>query len=169
MQNNITVSIDIWLNALEQYDFSQIRAKPTPTSWSLGQVCMHLVNETNYYLGQIKVCVTTNDNSNEEATPIGKMMLLNNEFPDEIIEGPPSNFFTPQSDSKEDLVNKLVNLKDEISKAARLISESSFKGKTKHPGLNYFNASEWYQFAHMHFRHHLRQKKRIEDFLKIGE
>jgi hypothetical protein len=97
------------------------------------------------------------------------MMLLNNEFPDEIIEGPPSNFFTPQSDSKEDLVNKLVNLKDEISKAARLISESSFKGKTKHPGLNYFNASEWYQFAHMHFRHHLRQKKRIEDFLKIGE
>ena len=27
-------------------------------------------------------------------------------------------------------------------------------GKTKHPGLNYFTAKEWLQFAEMHLRHH---------------
>lgn len=48
-----------------------------------------------------------------------------------------------------------------------LISKSPFKGKTKHPGLDYFSAIEWLQFAEMHLRHHLRQKKRIDHFLKI--
>ncbi|MDB5279911.1 MAG: DinB family protein [Ferruginibacter sp.] len=51
--------------------------------------------------------------------------------------------------------------------AAR-IAASKFKGKTKHPGLDYFSATEWLQFVDIHFRHHLRQKKRIDDFLKSG-
>jgi hypothetical protein len=48
----------------------------------------------------------------------------------------------------------------------KIISKTLFKGKTKHPGLNYFTAKEWLQFAGMHLRHHLKQKKRIDDFLK---
>jgi hypothetical protein len=60
----------------------------------------------------------------------------------------------------------LIKLKTEITTIGILISTSQFRGKTKHPGLNYFNANEWFQFAEMHFRHHLRQKKRIEEFLK---
>jgi hypothetical protein len=53
-----------------------------------------------------------------------------------------------------------------MSSAAIKITESPFGGKTKHPGLGYFSAHEWLQFADMHFRHHLRQKKRIDDFLE---
>jgi len=51
-----------------------------------------------------------------------------------------------------------------MKQAALLISKSNHKGKTKHPGLNYFSADEWFRFAEMHFRHHERQKKRIDDF-----
>jgi hypothetical protein len=85
--NDLDQSIDSWIKELEQYDFIQLCAKPSPTSWSLGQVCMHLIENTNYYVDQIKMCV---------------------------------------------------------------------------------NAREWFQFADMHFRHHLRQKKRIEKFLEIN-
>jgi len=49
---------------------------------------------------------------------------------------------------------------------AALIPASDFKGKTKHPGLLYFNAGEWLQFATIHLRHHLRQKKRIDTLLQ---
>jgi hypothetical protein len=49
-----------------------------------------------------------------------------------------------------------------------LITQSPYKGKTKHPGLHYFNADEWLQFADMHFRHHVKQKKKIDDFLRIS-
>ncbi|MEJ7682628.1 MAG: hypothetical protein WKG06_33180 [Segetibacter sp.] len=56
-------------------------AKPSPNSWSLGQVYMHLIDDTNYYIEQIKICVSTNDNVIEEASPGAKTMFLNNDFP----------------------------------------------------------------------------------------
>jgi hypothetical protein len=49
---------------------------------------------------------------------------------------------------------------------ARQIPASPFKGRTRHPGLGYFDAAEWFRFAGMHFRHHARQKKRIDEFLQ---
>lgn len=39
-------TIDIWIKQLDQYSFKQLRAKPSPTSWSLGQVYIHLIDET---------------------------------------------------------------------------------------------------------------------------
>ncbi|MBA4056385.1 MAG: hypothetical protein C0490_16845, partial [Marivirga sp.] len=85
---------------------------------------------------------------------------------DEIIEGPPSNANTPQANSKPELIQLLRKLKKDLSDVKFLISKTASTGKTKHPGLHYLTASEWYQFAEMHFRHHLRQKKRIEAHLK---
>ncbi|WP_018617156.1 DinB family protein [Segetibacter koreensis] len=159
-------TIDVWITELEQYDFNSLCAKPSSDSWSLGQVYMHLIDETNFYIEQMKTCLGTNDNAAEEASTEAKSMFFNNNFPDEIIEGPPSNLYTPQPDNKEKLRSCLINLKNEIKVVEILMSTSSYKGKTKHPGLNYFSADEWLQFAEMHFRHHLRQKKRIDNFLK---
>ncbi len=45
-------TIDIWIKELKQYDFIQLCAKPSPKSWSLGQVYMHLIEDTNYYIEQ---------------------------------------------------------------------------------------------------------------------
>jgi hypothetical protein len=171
MQNvteDLNQVINIWIKELEQYNFDHLCAKPSPNNWSLGQVCMHLIKDSNYYIEQIKVCVSTNNNANEEASHYAKKLFLNNDFPDKIIEGAPANSHMPQPDTKEQLIKLLMKLKDEIHDVEILISKSLCKGKTKHPGLGYFNANEWLQFAEMHFRHHLRQKKRIDDFLKIN-
>ena len=162
-------TIGKWIKDLEQYNFSQLCAKPFSNSWSLGQVYMHLINETNFYLGQVKICASANDNINEKASPDARSMFANNDFPDQAIEGPPANQYTPQPGSKDELLHALFKLKQEVNDAASLIINSSFKGKTKHPGLNYFTASEWFQFAEMHFRHHERQKKKIAAFLKASD
>ena len=159
-------TIDSWINALEQYSFGQLCIQPAPGSWSLGQVYMHLIDATNYFITQVNACLSNNDNMTELAHPAAKRMFLNNEFPDKILEGPPSNALTAQPGSKQQLMSRLMNLKDEITAIGIRISESPFKGKTKHPGLHYFDAREWLQFAEMHFRHHLRQKQRIDDYLK---
>ena len=159
-------TIDLWIKALEENNFIQVCARPSPASWSLGQVCMHLIGETRHYLEQVNICLSTDDNALEEMSPPAKAMFHANGFPDEVIEGPPTNSDTPQPDSKEELLRCLITLKEEINALEIKISTSPLKGKTKHPGLNYFNAGEWFQFAEMHFRHHLRQKKRIDEFLK---
>jgi hypothetical protein len=95
-----------------------------------------------------------------------RWMFQQNGFPDERIEGPATNTNIPQPDSKEQLVELFSALVNNVQDAELLISKSPYRGKTKHPGLNYFNAAEWLQFARMHFQHHWRQKRRIDDFLK---
>ncbi|WP_131694803.1 hypothetical protein [Dyadobacter tibetensis] len=95
-------------------------------------------------------------------------MFVNNEFPNELIEGPPSNNYTPQPDSKEVVLSSLANIKERIINSETQISNSRYNGKTKHPGLNYFNASEWLPFIDMHFRHHLRQRDRIKTSIKLS-
>jgi len=163
--NQINKTLSIWITELERYDFDQLCAQPSPESWSLGQVYVHMVDNARYYVEQIRICLSTNDHAGEEVSPEGKKMFLNNSFPDMLIEGPPENAETPQPESKEQLMRLLLQAKKELNDAAMEIASSPFNGKTKHPGLNYFSARDWLQFADMHFRHHLRQKKRIDHFL----
>jgi DinB superfamily len=157
--------IDYWIAQLDQYSFEQLCSKPAPGKWSLGQLYLHLLADTNYYIGQMEGCVLSNDHAGEEASPDGREMLLNNDFPDEVLEGSPNNSLIPQPGSRDQLRNEMIKLRDDMNDMADRLGKTPFRGKTKHPGLNYFSAVEWLQLAEMHFRHHLRQKKRIDEFL----
>jgi len=169
MIENFNHTVNLWQSELERYSFTELCLKPSATSWSIGQLYRHLINDANFYIEQIEVCIRSNDHSNEQASSAGREMLTNNEFPNELIEGDPANALIPQPESKEKLIQDLLILKQEMNKVAGMIKETSFHGKTRHPGLNYFSAAEWLQFADMHFRHHLRQKKRIDEFLNRPE
>ncbi len=115
---------------------------------------------------QIEICISSNDHATEEASTDAKAMFFNNSLPNVDLEGSPDNAKIPQPANKDQLINGLLNLKSEMNELSILIPRTSYKGKTRHPGLNYFNANEWLQLAEMHFRHHLRQKKNIDNFLK---
>ncbi|MBV4357190.1 DinB family protein [Pinibacter aurantiacus] len=158
--------IDYWIAGLNHYTFEQLSTKPSAESWSLGQLYMHLLENTDFYIDQIAICISNNDFLNEAAANHANEMFRNNEFPDQLIEGPPENAATPQPISKHQLQAALVSLKMKMNRTASLMAKSDFKGKTKHPGLNYFGAEDWLRFAEMHFRHHLRQKARIDIFLQ---
>ena len=111
----------------------------------------------------------TDDNATEEAAKHAITMFEKNALPDELIEGPPSNQGTAQPENKEDLARALSSLKKKVNELGLILSAEGAKGKIKHPGLKYLNAAQWFQFAEMHFRHHLRQKKRIDQFLSEHE
>ena len=96
--------VDNWIKELERYHFTQLYIKPSPAGWSLGQLYMHLIADTNFYLEQIEICTSTNDNANEEASPAAKTMFRNNEFPDERIEGALSHC-TPSAARKQRTIN----------------------------------------------------------------
>lgn len=158
-------TIDYWIDALDQYNYLQLIAKPSVDSWSLGQLYLHLINDTGFYIEQIRICLQTNENNSEQMMPFAKSIFLENSFPDKAIQGAPSNATIPQPENNRQLILSLQKLKDEMRILKEQIAITPFAGKTKHPGLGYFSAGEWYQFAEMHFRHHLRQKKRLDIFL----
>ncbi len=136
----------------------ELTAQPAPRSWSLGQVYVHVLDDTDFYFNQITVCLASNDHAMEGSTSEAKLMFRNNAFPDLRIVGLPSNALVRQPQSKQILADRLVRLKSRIEETDKLIAGSLFHGKAFHPGLRYLSAQEWFQFAEMHCRHHLRQK-----------
>ena len=158
-------AMDYWIAALVQYTFDQLLIKPSSETWSIGQMYIHLIDDTGFFIEQIRICILTNENAHKEALPFASAMLKNNDLPDENIQGSPDNIFIPQPEDKEQLFGDLLRIKKEMNVVAASMANSPFVGKSKHPGLGYFNAFEWLQFAEMHLRHHRRQKSRLDQFL----
>jgi len=164
-----TNSITYWLTALEKYSFEQLCIKPAEENWSLGQLYTHLINDTRFYMEQARTAIANDDNADESASSFAATLFSNNSFPDKRIAGDPSNAAIPQPENKQQLSTGLLHIKQDMESLAAIIAAGNYTGKTKHPGMGYFTAAQWLQFADMHFRHHYRQKKRIDDFLGKNE
>jgi DinB superfamily len=166
LNHSLQQSFTTWIDALSDYDLEDLQKQPEAGSWSMGQLYVHLVQSSRFFLDQVKTCNSNNDNADQQHAPAAIAIFTNNELPDMRIEGPPSNKTTPQPNDKERLVRSLTALRDEFEAARINAADSTFKGKTLHPGLKYFNAEEWLKFTDIHLRHHLRQKQRIDEFLQ---
>lgn len=163
--DEVNRSIDYWIDALNDYSFEQLCLKPSHDSWSMGQMYQHLLNDTSFYLDQAELALADHDNFEKTVTVDGKKMFAENSFPDTRLEGHPSNATISQPVSKAYLLDAMKELKIKLNAMASGIAASPGRGKSKHPGLGYFSAEEWLQFAGMHLRHHKRQKSRIDEFI----
>lgn len=159
-------TIEIWIVSLDDYTLEMLCRRPQPDSWSLGQVYVHIINDTQYFVEQMKACLLNNNaNSEKEMHKHAKVMFGNNAFPDMLLANPFNSLDLRQPQSKDELLQSLSFIKNEVNTLYATFDFNKSTGKTEHPGLRFFNASEWLQFAEMHMRHHLRQKKRIDDKL----
>lgn len=171
-----------WIGYLDDYTLEMLQQPPRTGSWSLGQVYIHIINDTRYFVQQMKESLKSPADDDKEMHPAAKTMLRNNAFPDRMIEGPATHTPIPQPDSKERLSKGLVSIRDAVndlfadanvagSNVAEVnvaeVNVAAATGKTAHPGLGYFTSLEWLQFAEMHMRHHFRQKKRIDEQLYL--
>jgi hypothetical protein len=162
---DFNVSIDYWIDELSRYDLDKLLIQPAPGQWSLGQLYHHLIDDTEFYLQQIGICFSGTQDQAEQAKAPAQRMFQENTFPDIRITGAPDHATMPQPSGSDMLMDKLIAIRKQMNLFADKFPQSATFGKTKHPGLGYFSAAEWLQFAAMHFRHHLRQKIRIDAFL----
>jgi hypothetical protein len=160
-----TTTIQKWIDAIDDYTLEMLKQAPGPDSWSLGQVYRHILDDTEWFIGQMREALGTSENGDKEMHAHAQWMFANNTFPDRQIQGPATNRFIPQPASKEELRQRLLAIRDEVVLLFGNPDTVQATGKTQHPGLLYFSAGEWLQFAEMHMRHHLRQKERIDAVL----
>jgi myosin-crossreactive antigen len=152
-------TIKAWIDYLDDYTIEMLQQHVTGSVWSLGQVYTHIIDDTTYFVTQMKIAAATDDNNEQMPQAGAKELFTNNAFPDIKIAGPATDTFIQQPDSIAALLQALEQIRDEVNK---LFSSEIHNGKTAHPGLGYFTAKEWLQFADIHMRHHFRQKKRID-------
>ncbi len=164
--NNFDKTIDQWIISIDEYSLKQFLFKNTNDQWSVGQLFNHLIESTTYFLVNIKGCLISHENLNEELSLTAKEIFKNNQLPNIEIDGPDSNNLTAQPENSDSIKAGLLNLKDEFSQIKKLLLLNKISGKKKHPGLGYFNAEEWFQFAEIHLRHHFHQKNKLDSLLK---
>lgn len=160
-------TIDQWIAYLNDYTLEQLCRQPEPGSWSMGQVYVHIIDDTNYFVEQIATALTNNLNSDKEMHKNGKSIFAHNGFPDMQMQGPSTNVPIRQPGRKEELLQGLTTIKDKVNQLYATYDFSKASGKTEHPAFWFFSATEWLQFAEMHMRHHIRQKKRIDNQLAL--
>ncbi|SHH53026.1 DinB superfamily protein [Chryseobacterium oranimense] len=158
-------TLNVFIEGLENYDENGFRRQDNPNSWSLAQLYAHIIIDTNWYFDQLESCFGNVLNLDKSMEDKAKKMLLQNSFPDIKIKG---NSYIPVNDSifinatKKDLILLL-----ERSRVLwKRINNENISGKAEHPGFSYLSPMEWYQFAEMHIRHHIQQKKEIENKIK---
>lgn len=159
-------TIQQWIDQLDHYSIEMLHQRPQADSWSLGQVYVHIIEDTTFYLEQIKAALLLkNRNAEKSMRSRARVMFEDNDFPDMALENPFNDINLRQPQSKDELLQALIFIKDEVNSIFDKIDLSTANGKTEHPGFAFFNAFEWLQFGEMHMRHHLRQKKRIDERL----
>ncbi len=154
-----------WEKDLNQYTFEQLLQKPDAESWSLGQVYNHLITSALFFhLKQVEACLASNTDADKSKNFKGFLTYhVLGKMPPIKIKVPPSDFYTPkQPESIEAIKNGLAKLQESMKNIADALQTNTSKGKTKHPGLAYLNAKEWYRLIGMHFTHHLRQKETLD-------
>ncbi len=158
-------AIDYWIDEYRRYDFEKIVTPPSDNSWSLGQVGIHLwMAAKGFFFKNAEKCLS------KEGTETGKSKKLAAHFIFTLRTLPPVQYEMPkqvavvpkQPESKEQLIAKLEEIKQMASAYIKRIPDSDPALKTKHPFLGWLNTAEWIQLCNIHFRHHMRQKKRIE-------
>jgi len=163
---NFNDTIDIWIEDLARFNIGQLKIKPDDRSWSLGQLYEHLIEETNWYNGQLEMTLGNEKNIEKETSDAANILLKSGAFEDKLFRGDPlisENIKQPTTTSK--LKVDLEQLKKNTNDIWEKINNTSKHGKSEHPGIGFLNCVEWIQYSEMHLRHHLKQKKRIEIFL----
>lgn len=159
-----------WMQALDSYSDQNFLQKPDENSWSIGQVYNHLVNGTNrFHLQMIAACLEGRGKEMNGGKKFpGKFVFFTGSFPNTKIKVPPSETYTPkQPAGREAMREGLQQLIQTMRVTAENVSSASVTMKAEHPALGYLNAHEWFDLIEMHFRHHLRQKKRLDRILGI--
>lgn len=75
-------TIQQWIDNLDHYSLAMLLQKPADKSWSLGQVYMHIFDDTHYFAEQIRLALKTNDNTDKPMHEDAIMIFKNDGFPD---------------------------------------------------------------------------------------
>jgi len=159
------VILSTYFEKLEGYSEEKFLKNPDDNSWSIGQVYMHtILANDHFFLKQAEKCLNKDETQKGRGKTIGgKLVFFINGFPNMKFKMPKAVEVPPrQPDSIASIREKLQSSLDQANAIESRLEGYDKDEKTKHPAFGYLNAKEWYRMSEMHFRHHLRQLKRIE-------
>ena len=164
--------IEFYIQEIDRYSDEQFTRKPAEDSWSIGQMYEHLALSHQYFFMKNAELCLAKEKGQEGGAPseIGAGILSNNSFPPiKIKPSRPAGTPEPVAQSRSHYKTALRKLQQEITDRAAAIDADANTYTIEHPRFGALNAQQWFQFHEIHFRHHLRQKRELDQFLGIEE
>ncbi|WP_372663516.1 DUF1569 domain-containing protein [Cohnella sp.] len=82
------------------------------------------------------------------------------------VHVPPSPQYTPkQPTSTEELSQGFLNIVERMKAIEPALDGIPAENSAPHPRMGAFNAKEWFCIVEMHFRHHLKQLRSLQQFI----
>ncbi len=162
--------IDSYIAMLDKFSLEQILQKPSETSWSIGQVYIHQwMAAKSFFFKNAAACLAKeNTQTGRSKNWIARLVFLFKQFPTVKVKMPTKLAVEPrQPESKQQLLDKLNEIKTLADNYINQISQSDSNQKTKHPFFGYLNCGEWVSLCAIHFKHHKKQLKRIQKSIGV--
>jgi hypothetical protein len=163
-------AIASWQQALNYYNPEVLQMQPPGGGWTLGQVVEHLlVSSEQLFFKKAQSCLQGEVfNADKGLNFWGKLTFLMGGFPPVRVRTPAQYRHEPeQPASVEALQERLTHLQEQNAALLESLQQTSdFANKRGHPLFGYMNAWQWFAATGMHFRHHHRQRQRIERALQ---
>lgn len=164
-------TVHIYLQELDGFSLEELQYRQAEDEWSIGQMYQHLIQSALVmHLRNIEQCLSLIGEAG--ASRAGKMragtaIFEQGSFPPIRIQVPPSPQYTPdQPATKEQLIQGLDNVTQQMRQIEPVLGESSPIYTISHPSFGGLNAEEWFLLIEMHYRHHLRQLHRLKQSLE---
>ncbi|WP_341202464.1 DinB family protein [Planomicrobium okeanokoites] len=158
--------LSIFKNELGKYSQEQLRHIPREGVWSIGQMYDHIILVAHEYIDNAQICASLSECQPFGKTPAGERLFEDGGFPPikirlpDEMNAPPNN-----TDSKEILETRMEEVIERLVQWESNLALIHPNKKVEHGGFGWLNAKEWLELVEMHSRHHLRQKKELENFL----
>ncbi|QJD85431.1 DinB family protein [Cohnella herbarum] len=166
-------TVDYYLEQLEGIAEEPLSRKPSEEEWSIGQLYVHLIQSSRFMnLRHIGLCQEGNDPAivvGGVKNEAGFEVFRNSGFSDVKIHVPPSPQYTPkQPDGKAELNEGMRALVLSMKEIEPKLQEIPPEHTVLHPRLGALNAEEWFKMVEIHFGHHLKQLRRLQQFIGAG-
>ncbi|WP_274365012.1 DinB family protein [Paenibacillus thermotolerans] len=161
-------TVENYIRDLKGISLEQLLWKPAEDEWSFGQMLMHLIRSAQFmHLRNVALCLEPDGNpevASAGKTIQGEELFSAGSFPPDRIRVPPSPQYTPpQPESKEQLEDGLRHTVRLMAEVEPAVAAALVRNTVAHPRFGGLNALEWFQLIEMHYRHHLLQKKRLDE------
>lgn len=152
------------------YSEQNFTKKPSTDEWGLAEMYHHIALVTHKCLDNVDVCKSGKGKAKKYAIGPAIFSLMGSfppfkmhvhKIPDEV-----THIYHPQAMNKADAITALQQTIERMEEYKTIVDSIPKNQRAKHWAGGWFTAMQWYQSAEMHIRHHLRQKKRIDSFLK---
>ncbi|MFD2874557.1 DinB family protein [Mucilaginibacter ximonensis] len=161
----IDQTLDTYRDLLDRLTDEQFAQTPEAGGWSIAEVYAHVLQSTLGASIAVERCVNgTCDTTRKGLNWMGRFVLFFRMFPVKVkTPASVASKMNVSKISKEEARNLIIKCRHRIEVIAPRLADETGIHKINHAILGMLNGKQWFKFALIHLKHHLKQIERIKN------